>query len=497
SRPVEPTPAMVLPPPGDRLWYQLENNTVTGAVRLNMFGREPRGLLSDAMSNHATRWLEYELRSLVNVDGGGAVVTDVYRSDSLYSRRDDDGLPDVLVEWNRSRPIERVWSPTIGLICRPYEGLRSGDHDGIGELIALGPHSVPGRHPKIRGVDVAPTVAAAAGVFLRGRDGHPIPGLVPSTHQGLSRSADAVTMLERAEPAPRRAHTRDLEATVTRRELIDLRHELYGLKAAHHVTREIAESATSAAATIADVFATTAWIRSQEVGEGALISVVMPTRDRLDRLRGAVASVLAQTYRNFELIVVDDASSDGTTAWLESVDDERVTVVRNEQRRREGGSRNVALDAACGDLVAFLDDDNTYEPDWLRSLAWLFQTQPSTFVAYGARVVDDVRRHHGDASGGLPWLQLNEWDRGINAQRCLVDMNVLAHRRGQARFDPELDVYTDWDYLLTLTVDVDPVRLPVLAAHYTTDAPDRRTTDIGDRKHEMYARVRDRWNTGG
>ena len=97
----------------------------------------------------------------------------------------------------------------------------------------------------------------------------------------------------------------------------------------------------------------------------------------------------------------------------------------------------------------------------------------------------------------MPWFQLNDWDRAVNAERCLVDVNVLAHRRGLTRFDPDLELYSDWDYLLALTVDVDPVRLPVLATHYTTDAPAAPPTSAVDRKQEMYARVRARWSRDG
>ena len=499
SRPFDPTPVLVLPPPDERLWYQLDNNTVSGAVRLNRIGREPSGLLGDPLSDHATRWLDDELRTLVNVDTGESVVTDVYRSDTLYARRDDDGLPDVLIEWNRDRPIERVWSPTIGLICRPYDGTRTGDHDRFGELIALGPKSVPGRRQPIRGVDVAPTVAAAAGVFLRGRDGRAIPELVPFGGSLQSSGSDAITVLERAgsTSSSRRARDRDVEATAVRRDLLDLRHELYGLAAAHHATRELAEAARSSAATAVDVIATTAWIRKQDVPTALAISIIMPTRQRLDRLRDTVASVLAQTYPNFQLIIVDDESDDGTAAWLATVHDHRVATIRNDVRRGEGGSRNVGLDMASGDVIVFLDDDNTFEPEWLRSVAWLFQSQPATGLAYGARLVDDVRRHHEDGEGGLPWFQLNDWDRVVNAERCLIDVNVLAHRRGPTRFDPDLELYTDWDYLLALARDVDPVRLPVLATHYTTDAAGRATIVIGDRKQEMYNRVRARWDPDG
>lgn len=489
-----PSPSTPIPSPAERLWYPLENNTVSGAVRFNRVGREPSGLVGTAMRAHAERWLAEELAQLVNIDTGARVVDEVLASDRLYARRLDDSLPDLLVEWVRDHPIERVWSPTIGVVARPYDGVRTGDHDGRGELIVLGEGIEPGRRPAIRPVDVAPTVAAAAGVFLQGRDGHPVGALIGSSGPRVDRGSAVAESLDRATSAAS-ASTRSYldESAVLRHELLDLRRRLQGLEAAHHETRQVAAEARAEAGTLRDVLATSAWIRRQPVPEDLTISVVVPTCGRLESLRRAVASVLAQTYRRVEVVVVDDVTRDGTSQWLDALDDDRVRVVRNHERRGEGGSRNAALEVVTGEVVTFLDDDNEFDPDWLRSVAWLFQEHPDTKVVFGARVVDDVERHHGRPGRGMPWFQLNEWDRDLNRQRCLVDVNVLAHRRSDVRFDPDLVIFTDWDYLLGLTAEVDPVRLPCIATYYSTSATDRATDLARPREAEMYARVRERW----
>jgi hypothetical protein len=73
-------------------------------------------------------------------------------------------------------------------------------------------------------------------------------------------------------------------------------------------------------------------------------------------------------------------------------------------------------------------------------------------------------------------------------------MNTVVHRRSETRFDPDLVMMTDWDYLLGLTRNCDPVRLPVLAAHYTTDAPGRASVVDLEVEKDMYDRVRERWS---
>lgn len=494
---VGPTPVSEVPGPAERLWSPLENNTVTGAIRFNRVGREPSGLLAEPLVAHAAEWLRERLCEIVNLDDGGPVIEEVYPSDRHYRRRSDDGLPDVLVEWRRDRPIERIWSPVIGTVVRPYDGVRTGDHDEWGELLALGPGIEAGRKGEIAPVDIAPTVAAAAGVYLHDRDGRPVAALLPTPQRASGLDAP-VANLDRSIPARVRRPVEGADdAAAMRRDLIDLRHQLRGLEAAHHETRQIADAARSTSATALDVLATTSWIRRQPVDESLKVSVVTPTCGRLDQLRLAVASVLDQTYENLELVVVDDCSDDGTNGWLTGLDDHRVVAVRNERRLGEGGSRNRALDLVTGDVVVFLDDDNSFEPDWLRSVAWLFGEQPDTEIAYGARIVDDRLRHHGSDRRGMPWLQLNEWDRETNSERCLIDVNTIAHRPGPVRFDPTLPVFTDWDYLLGLTLDADPVRLPVVATRYTTSAPDRATTVYADQTDQLYARVRAKWQSRG
>jgi glycosyltransferase involved in cell wall biosynthesis len=90
------------------------------------------------------------------------------------------------------------------------------------------------------------------------------------------------------------------------------------------------------------------------------ISVILATYNRAALLPRAIASVLAQEGARFELIVVDDASTDGTAAYLATLADPRIRTVRAERNLGPSGARNRGLAAARGDIVAFLDSDDTY-----------------------------------------------------------------------------------------------------------------------------------------
>jgi glycosyltransferase involved in cell wall biosynthesis len=100
------------------------------------------------------------------------------------------------------------------------------------------------------------------------------------------------------------------------------------------------------------------------------VSIYLPTKDRCELLQRAVASVQAQTESDWELIIVDDASSDDTPDYLAQLtqQDPRVQVIRHQQSTGAPISRNQAIAAAQAELVTGLDDDDEFVPDRLATL---------------------------------------------------------------------------------------------------------------------------------
>ena len=101
-----------------------------------------------------------------------------------------------------------------------------------------------------------------------------------------------------------------------------------------------------------------------------LVSIYMPTKNRLDMLKAAVESVRNQTYQNIELIVVDEASTDGTAEYLESIAaiDHRVRFFRNEVSTGACFARNLAINASKGEFVTGLDDDDEFKCNHISAL---------------------------------------------------------------------------------------------------------------------------------
>ena len=103
----------------------------------------------------------------------------------------------------------------------------------------------------------------------------------------------------------------------------------------------------------------------EEESIDGLVSVIMPSYNTADYINIAIQSVQEQTYKNWELIVVDDCSTDNTDKILLKISDERIRVLKNETNLGAAASRNRALREAKGQWIAYLDSDDIWSPQKL------------------------------------------------------------------------------------------------------------------------------------
>ncbi|MEP7129899.1 MAG: glycosyltransferase family 2 protein [Sphingomicrobium sp.] len=106
------------------------------------------------------------------------------------------------------------------------------------------------------------------------------------------------------------------------------------------------------------------------------VSVILPVHNREDVLARAIQSVLDQTLADFELIVVDDGSTDGSVAVAKSFADPRIRIIELGQNRGGNAARNAGVRAATAPLIAFLDSDDTFLPPKLERAAAEFNRRP-------------------------------------------------------------------------------------------------------------------------
>lgn len=180
------------------------------------------------------------------------------------------------------------------------------------------------------------------------------------------------------------------------------------------------------------------------------VSVVMPVRNGLPFVSTAVESILGQTIRELELIVVDDGSTDGTSEYLDTVAaDSRVRVLRQEQ-----AGVSAALVRGCaearGDLIARMDADDIALPDRLERQLALLRARPAVALVGGAYVVIDRAERRGAT------VRFPTGDEAL--RRRLKDVNPFAHPtvvfRRQAYEEVggyRLDEFEDYDLWLRIS----------------------------------------------
>src|SRR4051812_19145790 len=181
-----------------------------------------------------------------------------------------------------------------------------------------------------------------------------------------------------------------------------------------------------------------------------LVSVVIPTRDRADRVLAALASVERQTWTAWEAIVVDDGSTDSTPEVLAGAGERepRVRVVRND--RSEGGSaaRNRGIAMASGDVLAFLDDDDEWLPTKLTEQVGFLLEHREVGAVSCWQVIDDGSTGAPAVFRGPTNIDADDlhWDNfGGSASFCVWRRAAFDP---EPRFDPELPSAQDWDVWL-------------------------------------------------
>lgn len=182
-----------------------------------------------------------------------------------------------------------------------------------------------------------------------------------------------------------------------------------------------------------------------------LVSVVIPTFNRCGFVCEAVASVCAQRHARYEIIVVDDGSTDGTAAVLQCQFGERVEVVQTANRGA-AAARNRGVAASRGEVIAFLDSDDLWLPGKLAAQAAFFADHTAAeicqtdeiWIRNGVRV--NPCAHHRKPSGDIFEPSL---------RRCLVSPSTVMLRRALfdrvGGFDERLPACEDYDLWLRIT----------------------------------------------
>jgi Glycosyl transferase family 2 len=196
------------------------------------------------------------------------------------------------------------------------------------------------------------------------------------------------------------------------------------------------------------------------------VSVVIPTHNRRRLLGQTLRSVLAQRGVDFEVVVVDDGSTDGTAEAVAALGDRRVRLWRHQHPRGVATARNAGAAAARGPWVAFLDDDDLWAPDKLAGQLAVAGNEAG-WVYAGAVEVDDAGRLLGGTPPPPPDTLLAGLTRRnpmpAGSSNVMVRAALLQDAGG---FDPTLRHLADWDLWLRLARRDRPACVPAPLVAY-------------------------------
>lgn len=188
------------------------------------------------------------------------------------------------------------------------------------------------------------------------------------------------------------------------------------------------------------------------------VSVVIRTKDRPDMLQQAVLSVLAQSYRPLELVVVNDGGADIAPllqSWLQHAVDISLNLIQHEHSVGRANAANAGLNAAKSPYCVFLDDDDYFDPS---HIATLMAAKPSTSDTNALAAVHcQARAVHVDENGEEHLLSITGHALAENQlfyQNSLPILTVLlptAVREFGIAFDSGFDLFEDWDFWLQVS----------------------------------------------
>jgi glycosyltransferase involved in cell wall biosynthesis len=228
------------------------------------------------------------------------------------------------------------------------------------------------------------------------------------------------------------------------------------------------------------------------------VSVITPVYNGEAYIASAIESLLSQSFIDWELIVVDDGSSDLTPQILQRFTDSRIKIIR-QKNSGEAGARNTGLENACGQYIAFLDADDYYFPNALKDLSSFLDQHPEFGVVYSnGQICDSENETLMTLSEIRPGFYTGNILEQIVISSNLVTVPVCTMTRRSkindhaVRFDRNLVIGPDWDFWIQLAVHTGFGYLDSMTCKYRVHNSNiTRTVDLKKRRLDhVYGRLK-------
>lgn len=186
-------------------------------------------------------------------------------------------------------------------------------------------------------------------------------------------------------------------------------------------------------------------------------SIILPTYDRCYVVWKAIQSVIGQTYPFWELIIVDDNSTDDTAKLVQQFSDPRIKYFKLSKNLGPAGARNFGLLKSSNDYIAYIDSDNEWLKDYL-------EVSKNTFEKYPDKVLTFCKKNYRlnivGTKKGKPVNLRDEWTnhkkyfdlKRLWQRKIIIDVNTMAHKKSILKkignWDAKLDFWEDFEFTL-------------------------------------------------
>lgn len=201
------------------------------------------------------------------------------------------------------------------------------------------------------------------------------------------------------------------------------------------------------------------------------VSVIIPTYNRVHLISRAIQSVLNQSYRDFEIIVVDDCSTDVTEVIIKDFQeqDKRIRYIRHEKNKGGSAARNTGITSAKGDYIALLDDDDGWLPEKIEKQVIKFRNSPDKVGVIYCGFFYVLEESGNIVAESVPALRGNIYANLL--KNCILGSPTPLIRRTcfqkAGLYDETLPSAQDWDMWIRLSKYYEFDFIPdILAKHY-------------------------------
>lgn len=221
----------------------------------------------------------------------------------------------------------------------------------------------------------------------------------------------------------------------------------------------------------------------------SLVSIIIPTYNRAHLIRETIDSIMAQTYTNWECIVVDDGSTDGTDVLLAECikKDNRFKYLSNKRIKGAQGARNTGLFDAKGDYIQFFDSDNIMYPHHLKMKMEAFNHNPNLDIVTS---FSHVKNANNEIIDIFTWVTLGDIFEKLIRQHTYVDTNSALIKRevfNDYMLDENVPSFQELDFHLALSKNASYGMVwEFLTAYYRRDIDTISSDKIKEKKGEIY-----------